>query len=101
MASTRRRSLQAVGHKLAEILELPKEVFFDLPRVVVIGNLHVSVENHHGLLAYDGDSLALAMSSGRMVVWGEGLTVGMVGPNELTVTGKIAGVRFETKGEGG
>jgi sporulation protein YqfC len=82
-----------------DLLELPKEVFFDLPRVVIIGNLQVTVENHQGLVAYDADSLTLALDTGRLVICGDGLVVGMVAPNDLTVTGRISAVRFEPDGE--
>jgi len=96
MATARRRqTIRAVGYRLADLLELPREVFFDLSRVVITGNLQVSVENHHGLLTYDQDSLTLALDSGKLVVCGEGLVIGMVGASEMTVTGRIAAVRFE------
>jgi sporulation protein YqfC len=93
--------LGALGYRVVDMLELPREVFFDLPRVVLIGNLQVSVENHQGLLAYDQQSLTLALDVGRLVIAGEGLTVGMVRPSEITVSGRISSVRFEpSAGEG-
>ncbi len=86
--------MRPVGHRISDMLELPKEVFFDLSRVVIIGNLQVSVENHHGLVAYDGTSLTLNLRTGQMAIEGENLVLGLVGANEITVTGRIKAVRF-------
>jgi sporulation protein YqfC len=94
--SQRPRGLRGVGYRLADALELPKEVYFDLPRVVVIGNLQVSVENHRGLLAYDGNTVVLGLHAGRLVVTGEGLVVGTVGPAQITIAGRLQGLRFVT-----
>lgn len=92
--AARPRKLEGAAHRLAERLELPKDVFFDLPRVVLIGNLQVSVENHRGLLSYDGKTLSLALQTGRLVVRGQDLVVGFVGSSELTVTGRLEAVEF-------
>ncbi|MDP2873016.1 MAG: sporulation protein YqfC [Bacillota bacterium] len=89
------RGLSGAAHRLAEGLELPKDVFFDLPRVVLIGNLQVSVENHRGLLSYDGQTLTLGLQSGRLIVCGQDLVVGFIGSSELTVTGRVQTLRFE------
>jgi sporulation protein YqfC len=94
--AARARKAEGAAHRLAERLELPKDVFFDLPRVVLIGNLQVSVENHRGLLSYDGKTLALALQSGRLVVRGQDLVVGFVGSSEMTVTGKLEAVEFHS-----
>jgi sporulation protein YqfC len=88
--------LRAAAHRAADVLELPKDVLFSLPRVVVIGNMQVTVENHRGLLAYDGSRLVLAVGSGRLVVSGDGLVLGLVSAGEMTVTGRIDALQFET-----
>lgn len=85
----------AIGYRLVDLLELPREVYFNLPRVVMIGNLQVSVENHQGLVAYDHDGLTLAVEAGRLVIRGQGLTLGTVRRAEVTVSGRIASVQFE------
>lgn len=95
------RGLAGAAHRLAERLELPKDVLFDLPRIVLIGNLQVSVENHRGLISYDGRTLALGLQSGRLVVRGRDLVVGFVGSSELTVTGRIEALEFGPGNGGG
>jgi len=98
--SQRPRGLRGVGYRLADALELPKELYFDLPRVVVVGNLQVSVENHRGLLAYDSNTVVLGLHSGRLVIDGEDLVIGTVGPAQITVSGRLGGLRFAA-GDGG
>jgi sporulation protein YqfC len=93
--ASKARGLRGTADRLADRLELPKDVFFDLPRIVLVGNLQVSVENHRGLLSYDGKTLVLGLQSGRLIVRGQDLVVGLVGESELTVTGRVEALHFE------
>ncbi|OGS68995.1 MAG: hypothetical protein A2Y96_00670 [Firmicutes bacterium RBG_13_65_8] len=58
------------------------------------------MENHRGLLAYDGNTVVLGLHAGRLVLKGEGLVIGTVGPAQITISGRLQGLRFVTD-EGG
>jgi sporulation protein YqfC len=80
---------------LGQALDLPRDLIFDLPRVTLLGNLQLSVENHRGLLDFRPDRVAIATRLGHLVVVGADLTIGAVREGEITVTGILAAVRFE------
>lgn len=80
---------------LADGLDLPGDIVFDLPRVTVLGHLQLTVENHRGLLEFLPERVAIGTASGRLVVTGTALMVGVVREGEITVTGRLAEVRFE------
>lgn len=80
---------------LATGLDLPSDLVFDLPRVTLLGALHLTVENHRGLLECLPERVAIGTRGGRLVVVGRGLVVGAVRQGEITVSGQLTEVRFE------
>ena len=82
---------------LAQALDLPRDLVLDLPRLTLLGPLHLSVENHRGLLEFRSEQVAIATAAGRLVVLGSDLAVGVVREGEITVTGRLSSLRFEPR----
>lgn len=81
--------------KLAGTFELPKDIVLDLPRVTILGDLQLSIENHRGIILYSPERVVVAMSKGRILVAGKGLMIGVIHEEELTVAGLIDSLSFE------
>lgn len=88
----------SLRERVAGMLDLPKDVLFDLPRVTVLGALQVTVENHKGIMQYSPDSVLIAMNGGRIQIRGRDLVIGVIHEEELTVTGEIESIGFERIG---
>ena len=43
------RGLDKVAKKLVKIMDLPADAILDLPRITMVGNTEVSIENHKGI----------------------------------------------------
>ncbi|MED4689194.1 sporulation protein YqfC, partial [Peribacillus frigoritolerans] len=41
-----------VKQLMTKTMDLPQDVMMDLPRITMIGQLHIYIENHRGLLAF-------------------------------------------------
>lgn len=80
--------------RLAEALDLPRDVVLDLPRVICVGHLQVIVQNPRGLVEYTPERVVLALATGRLVIRGEELRIGTVSEEEVTVTGQVRAVEF-------
>lgn len=67
-----------------------------VPRIEILGDRRVLVENHKGILEY-GDTL-MRINCGKMVVriTGADLVLKALSLSELAVTGKIASVAYDT-----
>ena len=89
MEKKRRESLL---EKTAEVFDLPGDVVAGLPRVELLGDHQLRMENHRGILAYGTDEIQIA--GGRLVVKvrGEKLELRAMNASELLITGEIAGV---------
>ncbi|MFD0715087.1 sporulation protein YqfC [Paenibacillus sp. GCM10027626] len=73
----------------AEILDLPQDVVFDLPRVTLIGDRQLYIENHRGVLHFSSEKLRLALSKGELDVIGEGLVIRTIWTEEVFIEGVI------------
>jgi len=88
--------LRKIKQDLAEILELPLDVSLDLPRIVIVGELGVLIQNHRGLIQYSPDRIVVGVGEGQIVVTGESLKISEVNREDMIVRGRIKTVQMST-----
>lgn len=75
--------------------DLPADALLDLPRVTMIGQIHIYIENHKGVIHFSNEELRLALNKGQqMKVNGEGFVIKTILPEELLLEGKIKKVEY-------
>lgn len=89
----RKRRLQ---QQVADFLELPKDIVLDLPKIVIMGNLQIFVENHRGIVEYTPECIRLVTSHGGLCIKGQDLMLRNIMPDEIMVEGKIASLSFDS-----
>lgn len=91
----RRRKKGGFKEVIADFFELPHEVLLDLPRITLVGNVQLYIENHRGVIAYDENQVRLAVKGGEIVVSGEELHIKNLLEEELLIKGLIKGLSCE------
>jgi sporulation protein YqfC len=79
---------------LAGVLDLPRDVLIDLPKVTLVGTVQVTVENHRGLIEFTPQRVRIAAKEGAVEVEGERLTLRLVLPEEIILEGQVRTVSF-------
>lgn len=79
---------------LAGALDLPRDAIRDLPRLTLIGQGELVVENHRGVALFDRERVLVELPGGRLEVCGHRLVIDRIDREELVVTGRIDVVRF-------
>lgn len=79
---------QGEQHFLAEDLDVMT------PRIEILGDRRVSIENHEGILEYGQEVMRIRCSRMVVKISGEGLELRNVTLTELAVTGKIISVEL-------
>lgn len=82
--------------RIASLFELPPDVVLDVPRVTMLGDMQLAIENHRSLLEYTDVRVAIGVPGGRLAVLGRDLTIGTVSAEMITVMGKIRSLCFES-----
>ena len=73
---------------------LPSDIVSDLPRITILGQLHVYIENHKGLIVYSESELTLKTHTGFIRISGSDFVLKMMLPQEILLEGKIIDVTF-------
>ncbi|PLS01193.1 sporulation protein YqfC [Neobacillus cucumis] len=80
---------QRVRNWMANKMDLPQDVMMDLPRITMIGQIHIYVENHRGLLSFTDKELRLLLKQGQLLIKGKGFVIKTILPEEILLEGKI------------
>jgi sporulation protein YqfC len=88
--------LRKLKRDLAEVLELPLDVSLDLPKIVIVGELGVLIQNHRGLIQYAPERIVVGVGEGQVTVTGESLEIGEVNQEDMIVRGLIKTVEMST-----
>ncbi|MCM3633237.1 MULTISPECIES: sporulation protein YqfC [Paenibacillus] len=82
-------------HKLtASWLDMPQDVVFELPRLTLIGDRQLYIENHRGVINFTEEVLRLSLSKGELEVRGRELIIRTIWTDEVFVEGIITGIEL-------
>jgi sporulation protein YqfC len=70
-------------------MELPQDVMMDLPRITMIGHIHIYIENHRGLITFSDKELRLLLKQGQLLIKGKAFVIKAIMPEEILLEGKI------------
>jgi len=79
---------------MGDMLDLPKDLVLELPRLIIIGNKELYLQNHKGIIDYSHELIRINLVRGYLEVQGESLQIRTIIPDEITIAGKISGVKF-------
>ncbi|MBU2701502.1 sporulation protein YqfC [Sporomusaceae bacterium BoRhaA] len=80
---------------LANLLELPDDIVLDLPRMTMLGNKQLLVENHKGIIEYSTVLVRIKLSQGTLIIHGEQLSLGNLQQEQILVEGIIKLVQYD------
>lgn len=83
-----------IKESVAELLELPKDIMLDLPRITLLGNLQLYIENHKGIIEYSKLRIRVNTKSGVIRITGRDLSIKTIIAEEIIVCGKIENIEF-------
>jgi sporulation protein YqfC len=83
-----------VKRQFSEAMELPGDVILNLPKIIMVGNIQLFIENHRGIIEYTSEGVRVSVGEGEVTVIGENLMLRNILPDELCVEGKIRSLSF-------
>lgn len=85
---------EKIKKNIADALELPQDIVLDLPKITMIGNLQLYVENHKGIIEYSTNQIRIYTKLGILRVLGKNLLLKNIVVEEIVITGEIKQVEF-------
>ncbi|SMC93930.1 sporulation protein YqfC [Sporomusa malonica] len=87
----RRGNLQS----LAGFLEIPQDIVLDMPRITMLGNKQLLVENHRGIIEYTPSLVRIKLNQGELCILGEDLMLGNLQAEQILVEGVVQEVKYD------
>lgn len=79
---------------MADVLEIPQDLALDLPRITLVGNLNLNVENHKGIISYSANEVRLRVSDGYLIATGRGFALRSISRTDVFLEGEIMALRI-------
>ncbi len=79
---------------LTDVFELPKDLILNLPRVTMVGNIQLTLENHRGVIEYSASRVCVAVAKGELIVKGQRLQIRSIVAEEIVIDGLISEVAY-------
>ena len=85
---------KGMREKFTEVLELPKELILDLPKLTIVGNRDMMIENYKGVIEYGSARIRVNTGLGAIKITGEGLLIKEITSEDIIISGKIQALEF-------
>lgn len=83
-------------NRFEEMLEIPKEITSNEPKVTIMGFKQMLIENYKGILEYEDIFIRIKTHLGILNISGIDLNLNQMTGDDILVTGKIEGVELES-----
>lgn len=92
----RKKSLKK-QNRFDELLEIPKEISSEEPKITVMGFKELLIENYKGILEYQDFYIRINTHIGIININGFDLDLNEMTSDDLLIKGKIESIDFEKK----
>ncbi|AEF17536.1 sporulation protein YqfC [Thermoanaerobacterium saccharolyticum] len=79
---------------ILNLVDFPKDVLLNLPKITVIGNTQITVENHRGIIEYIPERIRINSTIGMIRITGKNMIINSVMTEILVITGKILNIEI-------
>ena len=84
----------SLKERVTEILELPKEIVLNMPKMTLLGSRNLIIENYKGIIEYEENKIRINTGIGIIKIKGEGLSIKEITSEEVMIDGNIEIMEF-------
>ena len=88
---------KGIREKIAEMTDIPKDFMMNMPRVTILGNKEIYVDNYKGLLEYTQEAIRLSTTNKVIIIKGDGLMITRIVEEAVFIGGNIFSIEFASK----
>ncbi|HLS36233.1 MAG TPA: sporulation protein YqfC [Bacillota bacterium] len=89
---------QSIRNHFVNYLGFPKDLLLNLPKITLIGNEQIYIENHDGLISYQSHELIIQTQIGNLKITGSSLSIQELLPSELLMEGEVEEISYVNRG---
>ena len=82
-------------NKINKMLEIPEEIYSNIPKISILGFDQMIIENYKGILEYEEFFVRISTHIGIININGYNLNLETMTNDDIKVTGKIESIEIE------
>ncbi len=90
----KKEKIENIKENVSDVLELPKEITLNLPKVTMVGNTQIRIENHKGIIEYNENKIRINSKIGIIVITGKNLFIRNIIKEEVLLEGEFENVQI-------
>lgn len=91
----RKQKRTTIREKVAETMELPKEIAISMPKITLYAAKEATVENYKGVIELSPENVRLYTAAGVVSLSGEALDISAITDEDITILGCIRKIELE------
>lgn len=92
----KRRNVKKVNRKINELLDMPREISTNEPKLTMVGFNQLLIENYKGILEYEDFYIKINSFIGAININGFNLSLEQMTEDDIMITGKIESIDLES-----
>jgi sporulation protein YqfC len=88
--------LYKTRENIAERLDLPRDVLLNIPKIIILGDNEITIENHKGIILFEDKQIKINSNVGLISIYGAGFEILFIGGSTLTISGKFTSVVYDS-----
>ena len=89
-----RESIINKKNRILEKIDLPKDVVMDLPKITIIGDNEITIENHEGIESFEDECIKIKTNNGILTIEGQNFEILYIASETIVLSGKFKSVDY-------
>lgn len=87
--------LRRVKAIIFENLDIPEDVIENIPRITMVGNNEISIENHKGIKFFQEDIIKINSRLGEISLEGKNINILYMSKTTIVISGEFKGICYK------
>lgn len=92
----RKKAKRITAKKIIETLDISDDIFFNSPRISLLSDREIRIENYLSVLLYENDQLIVKTKDNNITIKGEHLSIDIITDEDFTIKGRIFSLEFSS-----
>lgn len=92
----RKKAKRITAKKIIETLDISDDIFFNSPRISLLSDREIRIENYLSVLLYENDQLIVKTKDNNITIKGEHLSIDIITDEEFTIKGRVFSLEFSS-----
>lgn len=89
------RNIRNAKRKIGKILEIPREITANIPKITIVSFDQLMIENYKGIIEYEEYLIKISTEIGLVIIEGDQMNLNQINENDILVSGDISKIYLE------